>query len=202
MADEMAAAVAGEPARRWKRSARREQLLDVAAQMLIELGGAGLTMERLAERAGVSKALPYSHFTNAEDVIDALFRRETGYLGEQITVAQNGLVDSAARVGAAVHAYLDVVEERGTILAALLGARTGGASRDGQDDIGEQFVTDFLAGTFGLTGPAALVAAASIHGTLAGAVLVWARGGATRTVTEETVTTFVLAGLRGIAERP
>ena len=34
-------------------------------------------MERLAAEAGVSKALPYKHFDNSEQVLAELYRRET-----------------------------------------------------------------------------------------------------------------------------
>ena len=53
---------------RLTRAARREQLLDAAAQ----LGAASLdsvTMEGLAAQAGVSKALPYKFFANRDEVL-------------------------------------------------------------------------------------------------------------------------------------
>lgn len=37
--------------------------------MLLERGAAAITMEGLAVQAGVSKALPYIHFDNAEAVL-------------------------------------------------------------------------------------------------------------------------------------
>ena len=51
---------------------RRDRFLDVAAEILIEGGLRALTMERLAERSGVSKGLGYAYFTDVEDVALAL----------------------------------------------------------------------------------------------------------------------------------
>ena len=51
---------------------RRDHLLDEAAAILVAHGAAVLTMERLAESAGVSKALPYKHFDNVQHVLVAL----------------------------------------------------------------------------------------------------------------------------------
>ena len=57
-------------------TARRSQLLDVAADAVLAGGMADLTMERLAEQAGVSKALPYTHFESIDHVLVSLYERE------------------------------------------------------------------------------------------------------------------------------
>ncbi len=42
-------------------------------------------MEGIAARGGVSKALPYRHFDNADDVLMALYQREMALLAERVT---------------------------------------------------------------------------------------------------------------------
>ena len=82
---------AHDPRPRLTRNARRDQLLDAAAVLIVSEGIPALTMERLAVRAGVSKALPYSHFERSEDVLAELYRRETGALVRRVANAQPGI---------------------------------------------------------------------------------------------------------------
>lgn len=59
---------------RWERGARREQLLQVANKIVARDGVRGLTMERLAEAAKISKPVVYSHFENRSDLLAALLQ--------------------------------------------------------------------------------------------------------------------------------
>src|SRR4051812_44173490 len=95
---------------------RREQLLDAAASIIVERGVAGITMERLAATAGVSKALPYAHFENADEVLAELYRREVTELGVAIVARAASAGPGIDRLIAAMHAYFDFVEARGAIL--------------------------------------------------------------------------------------
>ena len=98
---------------------RRRQLLDAAAQILVEDGAAAMSMERLAARAGVSKALPYKHFANSEAVLAHLYRRETEALGRAVwhALSEAGPDDDLIRL--AIRVYFDEVSRRGPVLAAL-----------------------------------------------------------------------------------
>lgn len=60
--------------------ARREQILDVAHELVSEVGYHGLTMKMVAERAGISRAWLYRFFEDAESLTDALFRRTASEL--------------------------------------------------------------------------------------------------------------------------
>jgi AcrR family transcriptional regulator len=109
------------------RQQRRDSLLDAAATIFAELGPSGLTMERLAEVAGVSKALPYRHFDNAEQVRVELIRREIVLLGEHVAVVRSQIDDSEARLRATVATFFDVVAERRGLLQIF--ASIGGSMR-------------------------------------------------------------------------
>jgi AcrR family transcriptional regulator len=194
------AKVKGHTAARLSKSARREQLLEVAAEMLAEQGTPVLTMEGLAERAGVSKALPYSHFTNADDVLIALYQSEILRMGDRVARAQQAETSPEARLVAAVHAYFDVVQERGAVLAVLMGPGSAiPRLADQGDNVGQRFVADLLTQTFGIKGKQALVLADILQGSLSGAVTAWANGTASRSTAEKLVTAFVLSGLRDAA---
>ena len=54
---------------RLTRAQRRDHLLDAAAELVGLKGVGAVTMEGVAARAGVSKALPYTHFDDATDLL-------------------------------------------------------------------------------------------------------------------------------------
>jgi AcrR family transcriptional regulator len=182
---------------RLSKEERREQLLDAAAVLVVERGLGGITMEGLAEQAGVSKALPYQHFDNADVVLVELYRREIGWLGARIVSAVASISDPAARVQAAIHAYFDAVVERGAILGALSNPANGVAAEadDGQR-AGVEFVAQLLVEPFGFAGRRARMLASMLMGTLFGAVDSWAHNDGGRERIEHTVTTMIVAALR------
>lgn len=52
------------------------QIFDAARAVFMEFGYDASSMEVIAKRAGVSKATVYAHFTNKEDLFEALIRHE------------------------------------------------------------------------------------------------------------------------------
>jgi len=104
---------------RLSRAARRAQLLDVAAGILLDSGFRVLTMESLAERAGVSKGLGYAYFENADALALELYDREVGELYGRVEAAVAGAADFESRIRAGVSEYLDVVAERGALIGVL-----------------------------------------------------------------------------------
>ena len=107
------------PARRLTKSGRRHQLLDVAAARVVEHGVAQMSMERLAEWAGVSKALPYAHFENVEAVLVALYQREWVAIGRHIVTALDAAPPGSDLAAVRAAAYLDAVGERAAVIEAL-----------------------------------------------------------------------------------
>jgi AcrR family transcriptional regulator len=105
--------------RRMRGDERRAQLLDAAATIVVEHGAGALTMERLAAATGVSKALPYKHFANSDEVLAELYRRETMALGRAVWRALRDAPPDADLVRVGVHTYFDEVVARGPVLAAL-----------------------------------------------------------------------------------
>ncbi len=170
---------------RLSRADRRDQLLDAASGMLLERGAAAITMEGLAVQAGVSKALPYIHFDNAEAVLIGLYQREIAWIGERVTSAMAAQVDAEGRLVAAIHAYFDVVEERGSILSILAGPGSAVPHlADAGSRTGNRFIAEILHREFGVTRRRGLLAAALVLGVLTGAVDAWANQEASRKAAE------------------
>jgi AcrR family transcriptional regulator len=114
--------VPARPRLRMSADARREQLLDTAAQLLVEDGFDALTMEAVSQRAGASKTLGYVYFDNIDDVISSLAIRELGGSDARIRDAVEAVPATAPfaeRIGAGVGAYLLEMVERGALLNAI-----------------------------------------------------------------------------------
>src|SRR5438445_42980 len=99
------------PAERLSKEARRTQLLDSAAELITQRGIDGMTMEGVAALAGVSKALPYLHFENAEVLIMALREREMDDLSHRVSRAARGIDDFEAKIAAAVRTGLQFMKQ-------------------------------------------------------------------------------------------
>jgi len=173
---------------RLTRQARREQLLDVAADLLVESGGSGLTMEGLAARAGVTKGLPYVHFDNADAVIDALHQREIGLLSDAVAAAYTRAHDPEERLRACLHAYFGVIIERGAVLSVLITQSAWPARAGAELEERRRFVARLFRVDLGLPRVEAELAASIFLGALNGGVEALAlRQGARRVIEDRLV---------------
>jgi len=146
------------------RDERRAQLLDAAGRLLVERGLAGFTMEGLAAQAGVSKALPYRHFSGADDAVVALYRREIGDLSDRLLTAARGARAGDPMVAAGVRAYFAAVAERGRLLAVLAGPGSAiPALAEGRRPAPHAGVL-IVEEAYGVTGPVAAVLGAMVDG--------------------------------------
>ncbi len=60
--------------------ARRQSIVDAAVELILELGHSGVTLEQVADREGISKALIYKYFPRREALLKAILDREFGAL--------------------------------------------------------------------------------------------------------------------------
>ena len=65
---------------RLQSSARRDALLEAAVALVRTKGVQVVSMETVAERAGVSRPLVYKHFANRDEILAAAYRREAARL--------------------------------------------------------------------------------------------------------------------------
>jgi AcrR family transcriptional regulator len=91
---------------------RRAQLVEVASAQFAEHGYHSLSMEQLAEAAGVSKPVLYQHFPSKRDLYLALLRDAVGELDAQVRKALEGTRSNRERVRGAISAVLGFVEDR------------------------------------------------------------------------------------------
>ena len=79
---------------------REELLLDVAAELLVEQGYLGLTMDKLAARTEYSKGTLYQHFSSKEDVVAGILARNGEMRAVLFERAATFLGSSRERMGA------------------------------------------------------------------------------------------------------
>ena len=112
------------------RDERRQALLDAAA-LLVEAGSLDdVTMEAVAERAGVSRPLVYKHFANREEMLAEVLRREARALHEEMAAVVGAAADVEDMFRALVRTALQAAAERGRLFAALRSAGAGGVLRE------------------------------------------------------------------------
>ena len=152
---------------------RREQLLDVAGERFAELGFHALSMEAIAEAAGVSKPVLYQHFPSKRALYVAVVEDAVAEVQRQITQALEGTTDNRERVEGAVQAFFGFVEDpRFRLLfstADSADAEIAGLV-DGTHHTVAEAVAKLIAADAGLSQPGAELLATGVRGlAIAGA---------------------------------
>lgn len=185
--------------RRLSREARRQQLLDTAAELLRQDGAGALTMEGIGQAAGVSKTLGYAYFDNVEHVVVALRERELGDLYARVQEAAAVATTFDARVAAAFHAYFDIVTERGLLLGELEQAvqtRRLAPSADDGTDVFLRWLAGLIDDEFGVGRRRATWHAAITAGLANAHAAIWKPSRYGRDHIEAMAIAYALGGLR------
>ena len=110
------------------RDERRELLLETAVAIAEERSLDDVTMEAVAERAGVSRPLLYKHFANRDELLGAMYRREAANLHEKLAERVSAATTLEGMFDALMSGALEASAERGRIFSALRSA--GGWTRE------------------------------------------------------------------------
>ncbi len=100
--------------------ARRQQILDEAARLILDEGLHAVSMERLARDVGISKGLVYNYFPTRDALLTALLSREQTELrgrGMAEALKAESYVDLIRQT---TRLYLEQTRDRGALIAALL----------------------------------------------------------------------------------
>lgn len=109
--------------KRLSKQERREQLLSVADNIVRENGTEALTLITLADKAGVTKALTYDHFSTREGLLVQLYKR----YDEQVIAATQAAISSGAKTiehaaEAVVTSYIECTCNYGNQYEAIISA--------------------------------------------------------------------------------
>lgn len=107
---------------RLARADRREVLLDAALALVTAGDVDAVSIESVADRAGVSRPLVYKHFANRGDILIALYHRESERLHKDLSVdvVAAGTVEDQYR--ALFRGSMRAAKERGQIFERLRAA--------------------------------------------------------------------------------
>lgn len=107
---------------RLARSSRRDALLDAAAELVAGGDVDSVSMEAVAEQAGVSRPLVYKHFANRSELLAALYQRESALLHSELATDVEAAVSLEEMFRALIRGALRAQASRGAALAALRSA--------------------------------------------------------------------------------
>ena len=192
--------------RRLPAAARRDQMLDVAAELVAEGGTEAITMEGVAARAGVSKALGYRYFGNAEELLLALHEREMAEVGARVTAAMAAVTTFEDTIRASLTAWLDLLVERGAVITGLMQARPVSGPVERQSREIHASVSEFYgskgAEAFGLTPRTATAAASILLSGLDGLMDCWVNRKMPRRELIDIYTTMCVGAMQALADQP
>jgi AcrR family transcriptional regulator len=98
---------------------RREQLMDAAAELIVEAGLPALTMKSVARRVGLSEAQAHNHFRQRRDLLIALARRELNAMETRRRAELERGHDRQTRIALSTITYLREAAERGALIQVL-----------------------------------------------------------------------------------
>jgi AcrR family transcriptional regulator len=172
---------------------RRHQLLDVAAALLADEDVKTVTMERIAERAGVSKALPYAHFDNAEHLLVTLYQRTSVTLGASVWEALESAAPDDDLAHVWIRAHFRCGATQGVVFEALIRPGSTVPAKANRDGGGELFVARLLHRYFGVDKDHAHTISGVIVGAFLGASHTWLRAEAPRPTIEAALADLIRA---------
>ncbi|HUP84599.1 MAG TPA: helix-turn-helix domain-containing protein [Acidimicrobiales bacterium] len=192
----------GPRAARLSANERREHFLDVTAELVISRGVESVTMEAVAAAAGVSKGLGYAYFSNRNELLLSLLNRELGELQRRSTEEIRAASDFEGRIRAGVHAWFDVMAEKGALIGTLLQTQAIAGPLAERRKSYNQELQDFYGRLaekeFGIPRRKSVATAAILLAGMSGIIERW-RNGDSRRLLEETYVDVVLGSLRSMA---
>jgi AcrR family transcriptional regulator len=115
---------------------RRAQLLDVARQVFGTSGFHSVSMEEVAEKAGVTKPILYDHFSSKKELYLALLDADLAILHDMVKEALDSPLGNRERIRESFQAYFDFVDDQADGFRLLM-QETVGAERDFRERIGQ-----------------------------------------------------------------
>ncbi len=98
---------------------RRHSLLEAAVELLGTGDVDDVSMESVAKQAGVSRPLVYKHFANRQDLLSALYERESAHIHHQLAADVQAATTLTDMLRALVRGMLNAQATRGVTFATL-----------------------------------------------------------------------------------
>jgi AcrR family transcriptional regulator len=132
--------------KRLPRAEREERMLDAAQQVFGQTTFAGASMEEIAERSGITKALLYQYFGSKEGLYEATIERGRADLFAALQAAVKDEPPGASRLVAFVNGSFDYIERHRSV-SWLLSGEASSAAVNAMRDRNAELVGELLAET-------------------------------------------------------
>lgn len=134
---------------------RQDQILDHTARLIAAEGISAVSMERVAQESGVSKALIYSYFSSQTNLLKSLLRRDLERVQRDQLHAATSAQTFSELVRNTTHTALVEVEKRGAYLRRLLNepalSGVGDTVRTHEHDSNVRYLAKRLAKEFNIS---------------------------------------------------
>jgi AcrR family transcriptional regulator len=149
--------------KRLPRAEREKRMLDAAQQVFGQSTFAAASMEEIADRSGITKALLYQYFGSKEGLYEATIERGRAELFTALEAAVAAETDADARLGAFVTGYFDYIESnRGA--AWLLYGESSSTAVNAMRERNAELISELLGHALGAQGDALEVLAQALVG--------------------------------------
>lgn len=181
---------------------RRDQILDHAGRIIASEGLNGVSMERIAREAGISKALIYAYFSNQTELLKDLLHRDLERIqGDQMAAATSART-FAELVRNTTHVALLEAERRGGLISLLLAEPSLDTVRTHRHASNVRYLARRIAEEFAVTMPDALALTDIGLGlTMAAGDLIRKSGARREDIEDMTVSMIIGAVRSGAAQR-
>ncbi len=184
---------------------RQDQILDHTARLIAAEGISAVSMERVAQESGVSKALIYSYFSSQTNLLKSLLRRDLERVQRDQLHAATSAQTFSELVRNTTHTALVEVEKRGAYLRRLLNepalSGVGDTVRTHEHDSNVRYLAKRLAKEFNISvGDALRLTEIGLGLTIAAGEYIQSAGAARAEVEELTVSMIIGAVKAGAAQ--
>ena len=192
---------------RLARADRRDALLDAAAEFVAAGQVDELSMDAVAERAGVSRPLVYKHFANRLELLAAVYEREALLLHRELAADVTAADSLEDMFRALIRGALRAQATRGATFAALraAGARTQErrATQRTRDRTTLRYFADRAIRQLGLDAPRSRAGVAILLGAIETVLAQWRVRPTPEhaAMLEDTYVALVVGGLNELATR-
>ena len=192
---------------RLARTHRREALLDAAAALITADGVEAVSMESVADGAGVSRTLVYKHFANRDEMLTAVYRREATILHNELATKVRAATSLEDMYRTLVRAAFRATSERRELFRAL---RSAGAwnrelrhEQEARDRTTVRVFAEHASAEFGIPVVDAEAATAMLLTALESVLAQYRarRARVTAALLEETYLDLIVGGLQQLATR-
>jgi AcrR family transcriptional regulator len=190
---------------RLARADRRGALLDAAVELVAAGDVEAVSMEAVAERAGVSRPLVYKHFANRSQLLAEVYRRESALLHAELAAGVGAAHTVEEMFRALIHGALRAQASRGAAFAALRAAGLRTRERREEQRRRDRTTVRYFAGhavrQFGLEEREARAGVSILLGAIEAVLAQWRRRPTREhaALLEDTYVALVVGGLNQLA---